>query len=486
MEVGRMAELTAQNVNEIDISAILNAYVYMDEQSSAYNKMKLAEIMKAMPDEVKSSKEYEAVMEAISRNPELGEFEMISQSTVDGYSDELIIACAFKDPSSDTIYVSYRGTGDGKWLDNGEGLVEESTVMQKTAANYFDTVMDGIGPKGREKNRIIVTGHSKGGNEAQYVTMASEYRDEIDNCYSIDGQGFSKKAVKKFKEELGDKYEAYLAKMYSINGENDYVHDLGIAIIPEENTYFIHMPDVESFEENHSLTLMLDGDGLNWTRDEDGYVIQGEQGPIGLYAKALSERMMAMSEEELEDCAITAMYIVELFMPYGDVSGGEYHYGTGNRKGATLEEIIGFLDNAFPLLLQALIEMGFNWLEAKIEELINAIKEYAMQKIQEWKEAYNRTFNRGYKEAMANPEIKVNTGTLRSYANRLTRVNARLVQLDRDMDALYSKAGLLDLWNLLQADRLTKYSWGLLRCVNYLNDTASDFENVERVLTAEK
>jgi hypothetical protein len=43
--------------------------------------------------------------------------------------------------------------------------------------------------------------------------------------------------------------------------------------------------------------------------------------------------------------------------------------------------------------------------------------------------------------------------------------------------------GFLDLWNLIQADLLTGYSWRLNRCVNYLNQTASDFEAVETALT---
>ncbi len=78
--------------------------------------------------------------------------------------------------------------------------------------------------------------------------------------------------------------------------------------------------------------------------------------------------------------------------------------------------------------------------------------------------------------------IQLNTAKLRGYANRLCDVNRRIANLDSRMDGLYTRVGLLDLWNLLQADLLTGYSWKLTRCANYLYDTASDFENLETLL----
>lgn len=78
--------------------------------------------------------------------------------------------------------------------------------------------------------------------------------------------------------------------------------------------------------------------------------------------------------------------------------------------------------------------------------------------------------------------LQLNTATLRTYADRLARVNQRIVRLDQRMDTLYGQVGLRDLWNLMQADVLTGYSWRLNRCINYLNDTASDFESVERTI----
>lgn len=79
-------------------------------------------------------------------------------------------------------------------------------------------------------------------------------------------------------------------------------------------------------------------------------------------------------------------------------------------------------------------------------------------------------------------DIIVDTYKLNQYAQRLSSVNARINRLDRRLDTLYSRVGLLGLWNLMQADSLTCYSYRLVRCQSYLQQTASDFESIERML----
>lgn len=80
-------------------------------------------------------------------------------------------------------------------------------------------------------------------------------------------------------------------------------------------------------------------------------------------------------------------------------------------------------------------------------------------------------------------DIVVDTYKLNQYAQRISTVNGRITRLDRRLDNLYTRVGLLGLWNLMQADALTCYSWRLLRCQSYLQQTATDFESAERVIT---
>lgn len=79
-------------------------------------------------------------------------------------------------------------------------------------------------------------------------------------------------------------------------------------------------------------------------------------------------------------------------------------------------------------------------------------------------------------------DIIVDTYKLNQYAQRIASVNSRISRLDRRLDSLYWRVGLQGLWNLMQADALTCYSWRLVRCQSYLEQTAADFESVEKVL----
>lgn len=79
-------------------------------------------------------------------------------------------------------------------------------------------------------------------------------------------------------------------------------------------------------------------------------------------------------------------------------------------------------------------------------------------------------------------DIIVDTYKLNQYAQRIAAVNRRINRLDRRMDSLYTRVGLLGLWNLMQADALTCYSWRLVRCQAYLQQTAAEFEQVEKDL----
>ena len=100
----------------------------------------------------------------------------------------------------------------------------------------------------------------------------------------------------------------------------------------------------------------------------------------------------------------------------------------------------------------------------------------------EVKEFFNKTFNAGYKYALENPQIKVDTQKLRRYAQELENINNRLGRLDSRLDSLYMQAGLLDLWNLLKADYRIGRSSRISHSADYLNETAGNFEAVEKNL----
>ena len=327
----------------MNIAAVLDAFTYLNVQGIGYKGMTLGEIFSNSPCG-KDWSCYEAVRTAVANDENLAGMRLVSQS--DLHTDipsSYITACTFVSADGRDYYVAYKGTGDGQWPDDGQGLYQKNTVMQKAAAQYFDEVVDELHLN--KEHNIIVTGHSKGGNEAQFVTMAAQHSDLIDSCYSIDGQGFSQKARKSFQEELGDEeYQARRNKMYSINSQNDYVHGLGIVIIPNdtEHTIYLSVPPEVGVGGQHALEHLLYGGRLDLAHPV-------EAGPLAQFIDVLSAEIMQLSEEDIQDCAMAIMSLIEI------LNGGS-PVGVGDVKSATLEEYCGLISVGIPLQKELLLD----------------------------------------------------------------------------------------------------------------------------------
>ncbi len=526
---------------QIELSAVLNLIPYLDTDFNYDCEMSLSDIISANEKKFKNDETFKILKTAIEQNPSYGDIMLVDQSSTNqtgSWTDDLIQGCTFKDPDGN-YYVAFRGTGDGRWADNGNGMTAPSTEMQEAAREYFDAMAEKyFVDANADGKQIIVTGHSKGGNEAQYVYMTSEYEYLIDSCYSHDGQGFSGSAREYFMEKYGSDYEEKLSNMYSICGEDDFVHDLGYVIIPEENTYFVETSG-SGFASLHALENMIgDGDGnytgLQWNV-ENGEISHGEQGDIGKLAKKISETMMKMDDEDLNGAAIAIMTFIDPYSnddilgsidvswtDYVDLaahglpavietlflteegnavlgqlinSGAEYLYENFGAGGVVAGFALGAVLLTFvvaPIVLDVIILANIldfaidtinkiKEIAEKVKDFISDIKEAVVATIKKII-AKLKTLSAGYKYATANPQIVVDTYKLGVYAQRLRSVNTRITTLDGRLDSLYWRVGLRDLWNLMQADILTGYSWRISRCANYLSDTAADFNNAENDL----
>lgn len=203
-------------------------------------------------------------------------------------------------------YVAYRGTGDGKWIDNGRGMTEALTESQEQASLFYDRVVEQCGLD--VNTNLIVTGHSKGGNNAQAVTLNSRYRALIDKCFSFDGQGMSKAAIKRYSCMTG--FEEQLDKMYGINGKNDLINTLGNQVIPDEHMIYIETnTDAAELTQTHAMQyLYYRRDGkFDWSLNEET-----DQRELGRYGSRLSKILMNMPEDMRESCAVAIMQLIEL------------------------------------------------------------------------------------------------------------------------------------------------------------------------------
>ncbi|MBR5509742.1 MAG: DUF2974 domain-containing protein [Lachnospiraceae bacterium] len=356
--------MTQTEMNDIDLQAILNIFTYTDIQYIDWEGWPIWKIIsdddfknhldRAIKNKV-VTEQYREILNSITKDSDIGQIKLIDQSSWDeeygNYDMKKLIANTFEDAEGNLIVV-YRGTGDGKWVDNGVGLVEDSEA-QKYALEYFEYIANKYSDK-----ELYVTGHSKGGNLAQYVTMFSENWERILKCYSIDGQGFSVDAVERFMAQPD--YQEQLEKMYSINGENDYVHDLGKVLIDSGQTYFISTPYAHDVVGYHDLPYFFydeaeDGSPLLrnsiFTSELTGESTFCTQGKLGEYIAVLSKEMMKLDKEELEDCAVSIMYLMEVGLdsPYG------YMEGTVGREKANVEEFCGLISVGIPLILKTAV-----------------------------------------------------------------------------------------------------------------------------------
>ena len=354
--------MTAEDRKYTEISAVLNLVPYLDtyfmEESGREITLKyIAEHYRDDP-VLSESEAFQLLLDA-AEDPKIGEIVLMDQSqSHENLKADLTQGCTFRDTEGN-YYVAFRGTGDGRWPDNGDGMTKISTEMQEASRAYFDETAESCLLEAKENGaKIFVTGHSKGGNEAQYVYLTSENEALIDRCYSFDGQGFSQISCESFRTQYGENYEEKLHGMYSVCGENDFVHDLGEVIIPEENTYFVETSG-SGFANLHMLENMI-GDGSGNYRglplQTEGESIQhGTQGPVGAFAKKLSANMMQLDDENLHGTAVAIMALIDpnvrSFRSYVDPEDNGEIVGNVSVDGT---DFLDLLANGAPAVLETL------------------------------------------------------------------------------------------------------------------------------------
>lgn len=113
------------------------------------------------------------------------------------------------------VVVIFRGssTNETEWSDNVLNANRVWSYPMDESVMYINNLPEEYG------NNITVSGHSKGGNRAQYVTILT---DRIGRCLTYDGQGFSDEFVEYYKDEIEEK----MSIIHSISAEYDYVNCL--------------------------------------------------------------------------------------------------------------------------------------------------------------------------------------------------------------------------------------------------------------------
>lgn len=312
----------SEHLSEAEISMVLDTFMYLDykEAREGTSLRNILKDLESLPDYGGGGVHYGeyTILRQAAEREEIGNLIITCQSINMGY-DSGTSACTFMTPDGECVYVVYRGTGDGEWPDNGIGMTSAATIQQKRALLYFEQVVETLDI--RDSQRLIVTGHSKGGNKAQFVTMETKYTGLLDACYSVDGQGFSEQAIGGWKDRYGERgYRSRTSKLYGIHGENDYVSVLGNSIIPKGHIRYVATPvEKSNFAGYHDIKYMFasyvyDEKTGNYRTIFNGRKNNdtGKQGELGEYAALLSGSVMELSPSKRDGCAAVIMQLMEI------------------------------------------------------------------------------------------------------------------------------------------------------------------------------
>ena len=391
------------------------------------------------------------------------------------------------------------------WVGADIGLVNSTcTNQQEEVERFLQEYQEQL----NGYDSITMVGHSLGGSHAEYATIVS-YKygldDNITQCVSMDGPNFSKEFIDEYREQIEKMSDVMYHPRWSFVGT--MLNDL-----PGVEYQYVKVSNDANVIDGKDYNAATRHDTKYLVYDENGNLVEGEQDGLSKITSIISEGVDHLPTP-IGNALITIIggawigiaWAKENFI---DEDGNISAAGWGIIAG-----IVGLIDifglRTVVMIVEAVIiaiiavivvaviaELVYDLvmdIADKICEAIDKVYNWSQENYQQFKETvssvinkaknwFNNNFNGGYKYVNTHPQIKIDTYKLRDYASRIYDVNRRISKLDGRMDSLYWNIGLLDLWNLMQADLMTGYSWRLLRAASYLNDTASDFDSIEAEL----
>lgn len=450
-----------------------------------------------------------ADVERIHKLPE----ELLEWKIVDYYdtNDETGFYGCLIETSDNEAIVAFRGSEnmaeftnmDHDWIKADFALlVSKETIQQGEIEKFLQQMID---EKELDKyTSIASTGHSLGGNCSDHFTiLTAKYgvSDKITQSVSFDGPGFSDEYIEENKEAIAKVAGKMVHYRWSLI--SSCLQDL-----PGVEQTFLGINEnlhQDSFWDNFFYKLIVRHDTASLVFDENGKAQRGEQDPASKFISTSTKGL-----DHMPSAVGTAIYTglggiilagswsaENMFDEEGNLTtfGNSLIIGAigfvsvaGVDKifigaGALITGVVGMFisgyvyEKAYQAVVSLVEAVGnaLEWTKEQCAEMIDSL-------ITQWNAIINEfqlKFNAGYQYATNNPNISVDTDSLREYANRLYTVNQTINTIDSNLNYLYGRVGFLDLWDLIQADILTGYNWRLKQCENYLNNTANSFDTAE-------
>ena len=202
-------------------------------------------------------KDWKNMIKAINKNERLLNTKVVETHLDTAYGGGGGVSAVFIDEDGKEAVVAFRGTATNEWIDDFLGANQVDSLQQINALEWYKMVYD----KCNLKNYYVtITGHSKGGNKAKYITLLN---DTVDRCISFDGQGFSDKFMENYKDEILKRQD----KIDNNNVDFDYVNIL-MNDIGKRTYYLGYNYGRGGFAEAHCPNTFFDFD------DDGNYVMR--------------------------------------------------------------------------------------------------------------------------------------------------------------------------------------------------------------------
>ena len=210
-------------------------------------------------------------------------------------------ACCFVKESNgniEDVVAVFRGTsGVNEWKDDLMMANAVSSEIMDDAAIYIKNLPEEYG------NNITVTGHSKGGNKAQYVTIVT---DRIGRCVSFDGQGFSKE----FLEFYSARIEERKSIITSISAEHDFVNSLLFPIAGDIK--YIKADFDKEFGLNHCPNKVFNSNGeLNEEVEQPAFLSRLISYLTKYSSATVSDSTLNAILEIISECVVVPTFLSE-------------------------------------------------------------------------------------------------------------------------------------------------------------------------------
>ena len=459
-ELGYLEQITYLTKFVGDAAGVSNGIDGFKGITSEDNNLKLSEILSPFDDEAlnnlrnmddtevpgtnMSGKEWAGYLEYM-QDSQMKDLVLnnIYENDVESAKEKNKAYCFVDNNNPKEAIVTFRGTaGEKEWVDDVDGMNLADTEDQKEALEYIDNE---IAPN---FDTITVTGHSKGGNKAMYVSI---HNDKITRCVSFDGQGFSREFLEKYPELI----EKNAGKITAYALSTDYVHVL-LYPIPGINHYYCEGYGQANFAENHCMNsfFAVDGNGKP-ILDKNGiptFTFTEEDKAIKLIHKFINFFLNNASKDEINKVKVAIMEIMPLIFP-NDISKQDFGLALQmlleNREVLVISisyliKFIEIYDLDYSDIKRCLRHLGIITSETDLKTF--AFIDIAIVLIEEIrKQIFDKTVNNGDKQFAFDLQMLKTILSSLGYDIPIEDVGSLFLEINNKVDSMEIKAGVEDL-----------------------------------------